>query len=224
MSIADSVSVGEAAQVLGVDERAVRLMASAGEIEGIKRGNAWWLDRRSVERRRRQEPGRGRPLSPAMAWTVLMLASGDRAGLPGVGAHYPSRGRQWLARHSLADDAARLRARARRESFDAHPSELSRIAARNGVIRTGISAANSVGVHGGRREIELYAPAGDRGTIVAEHALEPGEGPVLMRWLPEEIWPAVHGVGAPRAAVLVDLLEHDDPRARREAAAALRRL
>jgi hypothetical protein len=159
-----------------------------------------------------------------MAWTVLILASGDRAGLPGVGAHYPSRARQWLAGHSLAEDAGRLRGRARRESFDAHPSELSRIAGRDDVIPTGISAADSVGVHGGGREIELYAPAGHRDAIVAEHALEPGEGAVRMRWVPEELWPAVHGDGAPRAAVLVDLLEHDDPRARREAAAALRRL
>jgi hypothetical protein len=42
--------------------------------------------------------------------------------------------------------------------------------------------------------------------------------------VPDELWRAIAGDVAPRAAVLVDLLEHDDPRARREAAAALRRL
>jgi hypothetical protein len=70
----------------------------------------------------------------------------------------------------------RLRSRARRESFDAHPSELSRIVARYDVMRTGISAADSVGVHGGRGKAELYAPAGRCEAIVAERALEPGGG------------------------------------------------
>ena len=57
---------------------------------------------------------------------------------------------------------------------------------------------------------------------MVRHALEPGDGPVLMRWVPDELWPMVTGDVAPRAAVLVDLLEHDDPRARREAERALR--
>jgi len=58
---------------------------------------------------------------------------------------------------------------------------------------------------------------------VEEHALEHGDGPVLMRWVRDELWPVVAAEIAPRAAVLVDLLEHDDPRARREAERELRR-
>jgi excisionase family DNA binding protein len=223
VSIDDPISVREAAEELKVDERAVRLMASAGEIEAVKRGNAWWLDRRSVERRRRQQPGRGRPLSAPMAWSVLLLASGIRGpGEPRGKDHRPARARRWLDSHALDDHAPRLRARARRESLDGHPSELPRLAARPDVMRTGISAANVVGVHGGGGEVELYAPAGRRPDILAQHALEPGDGPVLMRWVPDELWPTVAGDVAPRAAVLVDLLEHDDPRARREADRALR--
>jgi excisionase family DNA binding protein len=224
MSVDDAISVEEAAAALGVDRRAVRFMASAGEIDAVKRGNVWWLDRRSVERRRRQEPGRGRPLSPAMAWTILLLASGDGPGRAEPGDHRPARARRWLASHSLVDDAPRLRSRARRETFASHPSELRRLGARADVVRTGISAAESVGIHGGGEELEAYAPARDRETIVAEHVLEPTAGPVLMRWVPDELWPVIEGHLAPRAAVLVDLLEHDDPRARREAAAELRRL
>jgi hypothetical protein len=223
MSIDDPISVREAAAALDVDERTVRLMASAGDIHAVKRGNAWWLDRRSVERRRRQQPGGGRPLSAPMAWAVLLLASGIRApGQPVGRDHHPARARRWLESHALAAYAPRLRARARRESFDAHPSELPRLAARPDVMRTGISAANAVGVHGGGGDVELYAPAGRRRDIVAEHVLEPGDGPVLMRWVPDALWPAVAADVAPRAAVLVDLLEHDDPRARREADRALR--
>jgi len=221
MAVDDPISVREAAERLAIDERAIRFLAASGDLEAVKRGNAWWIARRSVESRLRHEPGPGRPLSAPMAWTVLLLASGV-APLEGK-AHHPARARRWLRSHALADHAARLRARARRESFDAHPSELSRLAAREDVMRTGISAASVVGVHGGSGDVELYASAARRRDIIEEHALESGDGPVLMRWVPEELWPAVAGEIAPRAAVLVDLLELDDPRARREAERELRR-
>jgi hypothetical protein len=90
-------------------------------------------------------------------------------------------------------------------------------------MRTGISAADLVGVYGGTRDIEMYAPAGYRDAIIDEHALELGEGPVLLRGVPDALWPAVRRDVAPVAAVLVDLLEHEDPRARREAELKLRR-
>jgi hypothetical protein len=35
---------------------------------------------------------------------------------------------------------------------------------------------------------------------------------VLMRWAPAGIWQHINGEAAPREAVLLDLLEHDDPR------------
>lgn len=223
MSAEDPISVREAAGALGVDERAVRMMAASGELDAVKRGNAWWLDRRAVERRRRRRSGPGRPLAPLMAWSVLLLASGDANGAQlGGKPHHPARARRWLDSHPLADFADRLRGRAQRESFDALPSELPHLMRRDDVMRTGIAAAEAVGLHGGRDDVELYAPAGGRAGIVAEHALEPGLGPVLMRWVPNELWPLVGREVAPRAAVLVDLLDHDDPRARREADRALR--
>jgi len=224
VDVADAISVREAAELLGLEDRAVRLMAASGDLSAIKRGNAWWLDRRDVERRRRQQRAPGRPLSAPMAWSVLLLAS-DRDAEPFSADHHPARARRWLASHPLADSAAQLRARATRESFDAHQSELDRLRSRPDVVRTGISAAEVVGVHGGRDELEVYAPASHRSAIADEHGLEPGEGPVLIRWTPDQLWPAVQSGGVtPRAAVLVDLLEHDDPRARREADAALRKL
>ena len=72
--------------------------------------------------------------------------------------------------------------------------------------------------------MEFYAPAGRREAIVAEHALLGGPRAVTVRWVPDEVWAEVDAAAgrvAPRAAVLVDLLESDDPRARREAARAL---
>src|ERR1044072_8346809 len=114
------LSVSDAAEILGVDERAVRFLVSSGQLRGVRGGTSWWLDRRSVEQRRREDPGAGRPLSPAMAWTILLLASGEADALPRLAAHQPSRARQWLATPSLLKEATKFRTRARREAFDVH--------------------------------------------------------------------------------------------------------
>jgi hypothetical protein len=220
MELPAVLSVEEASERLRRCPQAVRLMAVSGEIDGVKRGNAWWLDSRAVERRRRAPPARGRPLSPEMAWSVLLLASGgDSVGKP----HHGSRARRWLSEHALADAFPRLRSRAIREEFDAHRSEVARIIDRSDVMATGISTADDLGLHGAAAAAEFYAPASAREAVIDEHALEVGPGPVLARWVPNNLWPAVAGPRAPSAAALVDLLEHDDPRVRREAALALAR-
>lgn len=218
------MTVQEAAQRLGLSEQAVRQMAASGRIDALKRGNAWWLDARAVERQRRQRPGRGRPLSAPMAWSVLVLASGQ-PGSDLLARHdrHGVRARRWLETHALAEYAPRLRARARSEAFGAHPSELDRMRARDDTMRTGISAAERVGLHGGRPAAELYAPASHREAIVYEHALDPGDGEVHLRWVDDRLWQVIASEVAPRAAVLIDLLEHDEPRARRQAAKELAR-
>jgi hypothetical protein len=38
---------------------------------------------------------------------------------------------------------------------------------------------------------------------------------VVLRAIPEDMWPVLHRPVAPLAAVLADLAEHADPRARR---------
>jgi excisionase family DNA binding protein len=222
MDPAALLSIDEAAERLGRSPQAVRLMAASGELDAVKRGHSWWLDARDVERRRREPPARGRPLSPEMAWSVLFLASGDPESAQRVAseAHQPSRARRWLREHPLPAHARGLRSRSRRESFDAHPGELHRIIGRRDLMPTGISAAEEVGIHGGSA-VEFYAPASARSAIVSEHALEEGAGSVLARWVPDAVWPAIVQARPPRAAVLVDLFENDDPRARREAGRAL---
>jgi excisionase family DNA binding protein len=223
MSLEGLLSIDEAAQRLGRSPQAVRQMAAAGELDAVKRGHSWWVDARAVERRKRGPRGRGRPLSPAMAWSVLLLAAGDNEGARRVAPepHHPSRAARWLRGHRLADEAPQLRARARRESFEAHPSEVRRLLARNDVMRTGVSAASLVGLHGGPKIAEFYAPESARSSVVDEHALEEGSGAVLARWVPDPLWPAIAAPRAPRPVVLIDLLECDDPRARREAERAL---
>jgi len=161
-----------------------------------------------------------------MAWAVLLLASGDDAAAEEVVGRdrYWSRMRAWLRDHPLREYAPRLRARAEMEEFDVHPSELGRILDRPDVLATGISAGDVVGLLGPVSAVEVYAPAGHRHAIVDEHALMPGPGPIRVRWVPDEVWLLLDRDSdrrAPRAAVLLDLLESDEPRARREAARAL---
>jgi excisionase family DNA binding protein len=222
------MSVQEAAETLGVGSAAVRRRIAAGSLPAIKRGRGWWLDRGEVERVRRQPPGHGRALSAEMAWAALLLASGEpgQAAIAAGRERYASRARAWLREHPLAEHASRLRARAQREEFDAHPSELARILARSDVLATGASAGEEAGLVGRNDGVEVYAPAGRRRALVAEHGLDPGSGAVRIRWVPDALWPVLVAIDdrqAPRAAVLVDLLESDDPRARREAARALSR-
>ncbi len=110
------------------------------------------------------------------------------------------------------------------EEFDAHPSELRRILARPDVLATGISGGEVAGLVGPASTIEFYAPAARRDAIVDGHALIASPGAVRVRWVPEEAWALLDRDGArraPRAAILLDLLESDEPRARREGARAL---
>jgi hypothetical protein len=163
-----------------------------------------------------------------MSWAVILFASGESPLATQVAARdrYVTRAKAWLrASRPLADYASRLRARATVEVFDAHPAEVDRIVERPEVLRTGISAGELVDLTGGRGAAEIYAPAGSRDEIVERHALDPGAGPVRVRWISDELWPTVQQAAddgrAPRVAALLDLLESDDPRARREAAKAL---
>lgn len=219
------LSVREAAERLGVSPAAVRLRIAGGELGAVKLGRDWRVDEREVLRLARRGDGAGRPLSPAMAWAVLLLASGDEpaadrlAGAP----RYRARAGRWLREHPLADHADRLRERARREVFAAHPSELRALRDRSDFLLTGLSAADAVGLLGEASAVESYAPAGRREAVVAEHALIAGPGAVTVRWVLDEVWAELDAGGgvAPRAAVLIDLMESDDPRARREAARAL---
>jgi hypothetical protein len=161
-----------------------------------------------------------------MAWAALLLASEEPelATIVAGRERYPSRVRAWLREHPLAEHATRLRSRAQSEEFDAHPSERRRILTRSDVLPTGISAGKAAGLVGQGDGIEVYAPTGRRLAMVAEHDLDPGCGAVHVRWVPDALWRLLVGAErrqAPRAAVFVDLLESDDPRARREAVRAL---
>lgn len=223
------ISVAEAADQLGVSPVAVRLRLADGRLAGQRVGRQWLVDIRSLNDLKHNRPAPGRPMSPSVAWSVLLAASGDRVGAQEAvdDDRYYYRALKWLLHHSLADDRSRLRLRAEAERFHVHPAELRRIAERPDVVRTGVAAGGQAGLVGGPQALELYAPASHREQFVRDHALESGDGPLLVRWTPDSLWGLLDRDGdgaAPRAAVLLDLLEAQDPRARREARRALEEL
>jgi excisionase family DNA binding protein len=215
-----SLSVRQAAELLGVSPMAVRNKIAAGRLPARKDGRDWRVDEREVRRLVRQPASSGRPLAPVMAWAVLLALSGERDGVDrmiGSQIRYRHRVGRWLAEHSLPDDLPSLRGRAESERFAAHPSELPRLLNLE-VKVSGLASGDGLGFVGGHDEIDLYAPRSARDEIAAEHGLLPGDGPVLIRWVPDLVWerlPEAHS--APRAAVLADLMENEDPRVRREA-------
>ena len=184
------LSVRDAAEVLGVSPAAVRLKIGSGSLPAIKQGRDWWLDERVVRSLARQPAKVGRPLAPEMAWAVLLYASGDpdAANRMLEDQRYRSRLRSWLRDHPLPEHLASLRARARSERFEVHPSELPRLLGKDGVMRSGLSCGGVLGLVGGSGEVDVYAPASAREAIMQEHALEPGDGPVLVRWVSDPIW------------------------------------
>jgi excisionase family DNA binding protein len=221
------LSVSEAAERLGVSQAAIRHQITAGRLPAVKRGRSWWLDERAVERSVRQAASPGRPLSPRMAWAIILLASGDaeRAKRLVANERYVSRMRAWFAAHPLGTYASQLRLRANGEDLNGHPSELKRLLKRADVLTTGESAGDIIGLVGKARGVEAYAPAGHRDAILNTHVLTPASGgPIRLHWVDDELWPHLHEEGqhrAPRAAILLDLLASENPRARREAARAL---
>lgn len=223
------ISVVEAAEQLGVSPVAVRNRLTHGQLVGRRNGRQWLVDAKSLDELKHNRPTPGRPMSSNVAWSVLLAASGDRVGAREAvdDVRYFYRALRWLLGHSLTDERSRLRLRAQPERFHVHPAELRRIAARPDVLRTGVAAGSQTGLVGGGKVLEVYAPASHRQQLISEHALEPGDGPVLMRWAPDSLWGLLDRDGdgeAPRAAVLLDLLEASDPRARREARRALAKL
>src|SRR5262245_30388132 len=100
MNSSEALTVEEAAARLGISREMVQKLVTAGQLPAQRRAGAWWIDAGAVERRRREPPGTGRPLSGAVAWLALLLASGERetpAWRPLIShGHTRDRARTWL--------------------------------------------------------------------------------------------------------------------------------
>lgn len=212
-----SVPVSDAALRLGVSEQRVRAMISAGSIDAEKIAGAWLIPVRSLARLAASQRQGGRPLSVASAWALLLLASGEP--VEWVSSRVRLRMAAALDGYGLSGGFGKLDARAVRHVYEAHVAELPRLAGSADLMLGGVSAAgvHKLGLQGGD-ELEAYVAASTIDGFARRHGLVGGGEPnVVLRAVPDEIWPIVHRRVAPIAVVLADLAEHPDARARRVA-------
>jgi len=222
----DPISTHEAARVLKVSPTRVRAMASRGQLPAEKIVDRWVVERSAVEQRRRQKTPSGRRFTPRNAWALLMLVSGEDA--PNLDPSVRSRLKRALALEGLGDLVPRLKDRADLFIYNAHPGEISYVLEDGALVRSGISAADSVesGLLPGQ-EADGYLAESLLQSFVTRHALSPAgpEGNVRVRVVPDDVWSILRGRSvAPQAAVALDLADELDPRSQAAGKALLREL
>src|SRR5215218_1872322 len=137
-----SISIPEAAQLLKLSPARVRLLASEGQLPAAKIAGRWVVELEAVERQREESRPSGRRFTPRNAWGALTLASGEDPELdPGV----RSRLKRALLLEGLRGLAPRLRDRAEVALYRSHPGEIPYLFEDGDLMRSGISAARSVG-------------------------------------------------------------------------------
>lgn len=221
------LAVSDAARELGVNESRIRALIAAGGLEADNVGGRWLVDSSAVARRKREESRPGRPLSPRNAWAILRLASGEPmpAGLDGASRWRLARNLDYLG---ITGMRARLSGRGRPHYFRALASELRELHAGDCLMLSGSSAAGAY--HLGLLApdaVDAYVPMSAVGDLVEEHALEsvaPGDANVVLRVVPNDVWPSPMPRVAPLAAVALDLADYPDSRSSRVGHEVLDRL
>ncbi|MGZ4308029.1 MAG: helix-turn-helix domain-containing protein [Gaiellaceae bacterium] len=225
--MSDALSVAAVANELGLSVRRVRQLINAGALSAERVGGSWVVSRDAAERFARRGRRRGRPLSAENSWALLQLLSGDQP--ESAQAANLSRLRRYAHDPDWLLDLLRS-AEPRGEVFPLWmPAEDLRKLEHYPLVMSGLSARGALSdldvVPRDEEPLDAYA----EGEVVAE---------VLRRFMPEQdaIEPNVilrvprapNALGAhkeaPLPVVAADLLDHDDPRVRRAAEGALRRL
>lgn len=206
------LSVRDAAARLSLVPSRVRALAEAGRLSGRKVGGQWVFTASDLDRWANRPRASGRPLSQAASLGLLFELSGRPAPwLDRVG--------RWKALHSQAASdpdllVARSVRRAERIERRAHPSDLPRILAEPGVVRSGLSATADHDIDlvaPGAIEIYLHRARTDR--LIRRYSLiASGEPNVIIHAV--DVLPALKDREVmPLAVAIVDLLESGEPRA-----------
>ena len=211
----EHVPVSQAGDLLDVHPSRVRAMIAHGQLRAQKLAGRWFVDRRSIESRRSQSAVDGRPFTEANAWALLCLSQGHQPD-------WISRWERSRLRRRLRDDgieglAPRLRNRASRELFRAHPAILPKLHEDQRLVPSGVSAASDYQIDIVEPNgFEAYVSRQDLGEVVEQNHLEPSRNPNVIfhvarsRWFDrcprEDVLPVVSAL---------DLLEADDERSRR---------
>lgn len=217
------ISVPDAASRLELHPSRVRALVHAHELQAERIAGRWLIHRASLERRQHADVVDGRPYNAANAWAILRLVEGQPVDW--VSPSGLSRLRSKLRSQDLLALAPRLRSRAHRMSYQAHPAALRRIAAEPEVVKSGISAALQVGIDiQGGEELEAYVSEASADALVTKYHLDSSDRPNLVLHVVDNDVPvAWRGCVGP-ACIAIDLLESGNPRSRRAAIEFLKRL
>lgn len=183
--------------MLGVSAERVRQLVVAGDLPGVRFGNAWAVPRDAVVARRHQANRRGRPLQAARAWREIIAGNVDLAS------------------------AGRYRERATVQRYQLSAGDLAHLAAHPHVRRSGVAAAIELGQLLPLEDAadEFYLPASPAARLLGDiAAVEDPLGRVILRVVDDRFWPFTDEPTppatnpAPAAAVALDLMESGDPR------------
>jgi len=195
----DLLPLADAAARLGVSVERVRQLVAAGDLPGVRFGNAWAVPQAAVAARRHQSNRRGRPLGPRRAWAEILAGGIDLTAV------------------------SRYKHRARRRRGQLGPGDRAHLSDHDSVRISGVAAAIAYGepLIDDPAAAVLYLPAGLDERLSRSIAFVEDElGSVILLVVDDDVWPllADHESGgarhrlAPKAAVALDLMASDDPR------------
>ena len=210
------LTVGQAAERLGVGQEQVRRLIRAGKLAARKVGRTLVLDDDAVDGRARLPITAGRALAPRTAWAALWQLSGE--DVDWLSAADRSR----LVARLRGYDAERLvaaaRERAERYELRVLPAYRQRVLAADGVVPSGLTAAAAVGANIVAAEAtdEVYCAAGKLTALRRELGLsDRGQPNLVVRVTRYDRLDLTGRAHMPAAVVAVDLAESAEVRTRR---------
>ncbi len=198
------VGVPEASRLMGVSVARARRLAAEGRIDAHLVGGRWLVDAASLP----SAPRRSRPMSPRMAWALVVLSDGGKPDWVEPRESY--RLRRALDRLAADDEPelllrSWLASRGDRRRLSAPDVQTLRSDARmvlSGLsdARAGLSAAGYV---------EGYVQADDADAVIRDHLLiDAGRSADVVL----HVSPLLPEVPVPLLLVAADLADHDGPR------------
>ncbi len=211
------LSVGDAAEKLGVIPARIRALIGVGALDAEKIGNRWLISRSSVEQRLKGRHPTGRSFTPEHSWALLLYASGADHIISELSSPEQSRLRQWLHRASIMELAPRLRARAETSQLRGHSSDIAALTEEKAIVLGGVSVASichfdivAPGV------VEFYASPTTMHHLTQKYFLEKSVNPNVIAHVVKVSWPFLPDDRAvPCLVAALDLLEANDERTRR---------
>jgi excisionase family DNA binding protein len=205
----------EIAEDLGISRRRAQALAQSGELRAERFGSMWVVhpDDLAEYKLRRKD---GRPVSPAVAWQILLLLSGIES--PENDRMVTFRARQHLLGESIIGKLRRSRRTAGRHRWRILTEDLGGVL-ESGVL-TGASAADGEWFDVIAADVVPKVYLAQSRVEEIMRSLSPlvqSSKPNVEVLIPSDDWVLGLGKRAPDAVVAADLLLDPDPRIRRAA-------